>query len=92
MEKIAALPEELGEVENLLADTGYFSADNVEACEKAGVVPVIAMGRQPHYLPLSERFAQAPEAPERADAGRGAGPSTEDRRGPSALRAAQTDP
>ena len=63
MEKIAALPEELGEVENLLADTGYFSADNVEACEKAGVVPVIAMGRQPHYLPLSERFAPAPEAP-----------------------------
>jgi IS5 family transposase len=39
LEKIAALPEELGEVENLLADTGYFSADNVEACEKAGVVP-----------------------------------------------------
>src|SRR3984957_6033975 len=63
LEKIAALPEELGKVENLLADTGYFSADNVEACAKAGVVPVIAMGRQPHYLPLSERFAPAPEAP-----------------------------
>src|ERR1700678_2517843 len=63
LEKIEALPEELGKVENLLADTGYFSADNVEACEKAGVVPVIAMGRQPHYLPLSERFAPAPEAP-----------------------------
>src|ERR1700678_1639428 len=61
LEKIAALLEELGKVENLLADTGYFSADNVEACEKSGVVPVIAMGRQPHYLPLSERFAPAPE-------------------------------
>src|SRR5580693_7871560 len=63
LEKIEALPEELGKVENLLADTGYFSADNVEACEKAGVVPVIAMGRQSHYLPLSERFAPAPAAP-----------------------------
>jgi len=63
LEKIEALPEELGKVENLLADTGYFSADNVEACEKAGVVPVIAMGRQPHYLPLSERFAPTPAAP-----------------------------
>ena len=63
LEKIAALPEELGKVENLLADTGYFSADNVEACGKAGVVPVIAMGRQPHHPPLSERFAPAPEAP-----------------------------
>ena len=59
LEKIEALPEELGEVENLLADTGYFSADNVEACDKAGVTPVIAMGRQPHHPPLSERFAPA---------------------------------
>ena len=61
--KIDALPEELGEVEHLLADTGYFSADNVAACEKADVEPVIAMGRQPHHPPLSERFAAAPEAP-----------------------------
>jgi hypothetical protein len=63
LEKIEASREELGKVENLLADTGYFSADNVEACEKAGVVPAIAMGRQPHYLPLSERFAPAPPEP-----------------------------
>jgi hypothetical protein len=46
-----------------LADTGYFSADNVEACGKVGVVPAIAIGRQSHYLPLSERFAPAPAAP-----------------------------
>jgi transposase len=64
LEKIEALPGDLGEVENLLADTGYFSADNVDACEKAGVEPVIAMGRQPHHPPLSERFAAAPTAPE----------------------------
>src|SRR5271163_4024628 len=63
LKQLDALPEELGKVENLLADTGYFSADNVEACEKAGVVPVIAMGRQPHHLPLSERFAPAPPEP-----------------------------
>ena len=62
--EIAALPGELGAAENLLADTGYFSADNVEACEKAGVEPVIAMGRQPHHPPLAERFAKAPAAPE----------------------------
>jgi transposase len=64
LEKIEALPGDLGDVENLLADTGYFSADNVDACEKAGVEPVIAMGRQPHHPPLSERFAAAPTAPE----------------------------
>jgi transposase len=63
LEKIEGLPDELGEVENLLADSGYFSAANVDACKEAGVEPVIAMGRQPHHPPLSERFAAAPEAP-----------------------------
>jgi transposase len=63
LEKIEALPDELGEVENLLTDSGYFSAANVDACKEAGVEPVIAMGRQPHHPPLSERFAAAPEAP-----------------------------
>ncbi len=64
LDKIGALPTELGEAENLLADTGYFSGANVEACEKAGVEPVIAMGRQPHHPPLAERFEKTPEAPE----------------------------
>jgi transposase len=62
LEKIGALPEGLGKVEHLLADTGYFSAGNVAACEKAGVEPAIAMGRQPHHPTLSERFAKAPAA------------------------------
>ena len=64
LDKIGALPEGLGKVEHLLADTGYFSAGNVAACEKAGVEPVIAMGRQPHHPPLSERFEKAPAAPD----------------------------
>ena len=62
--KIGALPEALGEAKTLLADTGYFSAGNVEACEKAGIEPAIAMGRQPHHLPLAERFEPAPAAPD----------------------------
>ena len=64
LEKLGALPEELGDVENLLADAGYFSAANVEVCEKAGVKPVIAMGRQPHHPPLAECFETPPPAPE----------------------------
>jgi transposase len=63
LDKVGELPEALGEVEHLLADAGYFSADNVKACEKAGVEPVIAMGRQPHHPPLRERFASTPEPP-----------------------------
>ena len=62
--KIAALPEDLGDAETLLADSGYFSAGNVAACEQAGIEPLIAMGRQPHHPPLAERFAQAPVAPD----------------------------
>ncbi len=62
--KIAALPEELGQTATLLADSGYFSAGNVAACEAAGIEPMIAMGRQPHHPPLAERFADAPPAPE----------------------------
>jgi transposase len=62
--KIEALPEELGASETLLADAGYFSAGNVDACEKAGVAPLIAMGRQPHHPPLQQRFETAPSAPE----------------------------
>jgi transposase len=63
VEKLQALPEELGKTEVLLADTGYFSAANVDACEAAQIVPMIANGRQPHYPPLADRFAPAPEAP-----------------------------
>jgi hypothetical protein len=62
--KIETLPEELGEAETLLADTGYFSTANVETCEKAGIEPLIAMGRQSHHPPLQERFATATPAPE----------------------------
>ena len=64
LSKVEALPDELGKVTTLLADTGYFSAANVSACIEAEIEPLIAMGKQPHYPPLNERFADAPEAPE----------------------------
>ena len=61
--KIAAFPGELGKAETLLADSGYYSAANVAACDKAGIDPLIAMGRQKHHPPLAERFAMTPPAP-----------------------------
>jgi len=64
LDKIEALPERLGAVETLLADAGYFSAANVEACREASLEPLIAMGRQPHHPPLGERFAKEGPAPE----------------------------
>jgi transposase len=62
--RLNALPEELGKTETLLADTGYFSEANVVACVAAEVEPLIAMGRQPHYPPLAERFAPVPPPPD----------------------------
>jgi transposase len=64
LEKLGALPEELGKVETLLTDNGYFSAANVEACDEAGIEPLMAMGRQPHHPPLAERFEPTPAPPE----------------------------
>ncbi len=64
LDKLAALPEDLGQPETLLADTGYFSAANVETCQTAGIAPLIAPGRQSHHPSLSDRFAEAPPAPD----------------------------
>jgi transposase len=64
LDKLAALPPELGQVETLLADTGYFSVAHVQACVAADIDPLLAMGRQPHHPPLAERFAPDPPPPE----------------------------
>ena len=64
LNKLAVLSGALGKVETLLADNGYFSAANVTACAAAGIDPLIAMGRQPHYPSLAERFEDTPPPPE----------------------------
>ena len=61
------LPESLGSPDALLADTGYFSADNVKTCSEQGIEPLIAMGRDSHHLPLAERLAEDAPAPKTDD-------------------------
>jgi transposase len=63
LDKIAELPDELGKVGDLLADNGYYSEANVNACTAAGIEPVIAMGREAHHPSLAERFAEDPAPP-----------------------------
>jgi transposase/IS5 family transposase len=63
LENLAALPEELGEVEALLADTGYHSEANVERCDNAEIEPLIPAKREGHNPPLAERFADDPAPP-----------------------------
>ena len=40
LNKVTALPDELGEVDTMLADSGYFSAANVVACATAQIEPL----------------------------------------------------
>ncbi len=61
LEQVQALPEAVGQVEEFLADTGYFSEANVNACADRQISPLMAMGREAHHLPLEERFK--PDAP-----------------------------
>ena len=55
--KLSALPEALGTVTNLLADTGYFSAANVKACIEGDIQPSLAVARDQHHLSVFDRFA-----------------------------------
>ncbi len=67
LEALAQLPEELGTVNELLADNGYFSAANVKRCAEAGIEPLIALGREAHHPGWSERFSEPPPEPPSPD-------------------------
>jgi transposase len=66
--ELAKLPDALGQVTEVIADTGYFSATNVNACEKAGVDPLIAVSREAHNQSLKQRFSKPESVAEDADA------------------------
>jgi len=61
LERLAALPDELGQPNVLIGDSGFCSAANVKACIDRGIDPLLAIQRDAHHLPLFERFA--PDAP-----------------------------
>jgi transposase len=60
LQSVAQLPEALGKVEALLADTGYRSERNTESCQAAGITPYIAGKRERHHLSPEERFSEPP--------------------------------
>jgi transposase len=62
LKALNALPDSLGKPETLLADNGYFSKDNSQACVDQKLTALIALGREAHHLPLAERLT--PDAPE----------------------------
>ena len=65
---IAGLPEELGSVEHMLTDNGYFSAGNVDSCVAAKIEPLFAAGRDKHHPHWEDRFNEPPPLTEPASA------------------------
>ena len=57
------LPQELGRIEDLAADAGYFSNDNVESCYKEIVRPSISHRRNAHHKALEDRFDEPDLSP-----------------------------
>lgn len=68
LEVLGALPKELGRVEHVLADNGYFSAANVETCVAAKIDPLLAAGRDGHHPHWQDRFTEPPALAEPASA------------------------
>jgi transposase len=60
LKPLADLPEALGRVETLLADTGYCSERNIELTHSGGIEPLIAVGRASHHPSWRERFTEPP--------------------------------
>lgn len=67
LDNVKALPSELGHVQALLADTGYYSAANVAACQAQGIAPMLAIKRESHHVAVLERFAPDAPAPDTDD-------------------------
>jgi transposase len=67
LDKISALPGSLGQVSALLADSGYFSAANVNACEARFIEPLLSIKRESHHSPVLERFCADAPVPETDD-------------------------
>jgi len=68
LERLGELPQALGGVHTLLADAGYFSEANTQACEAAAIEPLLAAGRESHHLPWQVRFGEPEPLDEAADA------------------------
>lgn len=68
LDKVEALPQALGCISTLLADTGYFSQANVQACLGHDIEPMLSMKRESHHMPVLQRFAADAPAPETDDA------------------------
>ena len=68
LQTLQAQPQTRGEVQCLLADTGFYSERNVQACEAASIDALIAVARDEHHPGWRERHSEPQALPERAAA------------------------
>ena len=47
-----------GEVQHLIADTGFYSEKNIQACQQAQIAPLIAVARDEHHPGWRERHSE----------------------------------
>lgn len=64
--QIKTLSVRLGKPVSLVADTGYFSEANVNACGEYSIIPLIAVSRQAHHPDPLARFTEPPPLKEDA--------------------------
>jgi transposase len=64
LEELKEIAPELGEVEKILCDAGYYSEENLDAAEEAGMSPYIPAGREKHNEQLKTRIEGAGPEPE----------------------------
>jgi transposase len=58
-----AIAPEIGIPSAGAMDNGFFSESNIQACERRGIDPYIATGRDPHHPSWHQRFAVLPDPP-----------------------------
>lgn len=66
LDLLKALPIELGQPVNLVADTGYFSEANIKTCGEQKITPLIAVSREAHHPDPLARFTEPPPLKEDA--------------------------
>ncbi len=66
LQTLATQPQTRGAVERVIADTGFYSEANVQACEAAKIEPYIAMARDEHHPNWRERHSEPAPLPANA--------------------------
>ncbi len=68
LEELLALPSDIGRIDSVIADAGYFAEANVKKCLDANITPYICTGREKHNQGVFDRFKEPDPPPEGASA------------------------